>query len=115
MTFITYNVQGDTMKSISCEALHDLCLSGNFINIIDVRDKSDFFEKHIMGSQNIPCNVLLSNPFIYLNYYTNYYIICDYGITSPKVSKILEGKGFNITNVLGGINKWKYELVRKHF
>lgn len=100
------------MKTITCDNLHTLILNGTYLCIIDVRDKNDYNNGHIFSSINISKDVLLSNPFRYLNYYTSYYIICDFGITSPKVCNNLENKGFNVTNVLGGMSKWKYELTR---
>ncbi len=102
------------MKSITCDDLHNLILSGTFVSIIDIREPASFYNGHIFGAINVNSDLLLCNPFSFLNYYNSYYIICDYGITSPKVTSILEGKGFNVTNVLGGMSKWKYELTRKH-
>lgn len=102
------------MKTINCNQLYSLISNNFFMCLIDIRDNESFEKGHIVNSVNIPKDVLLNNPFVYLNYYTPYFLICDYGITSKDVALILESKGFDVTSITGGIKEWKYGLTRHH-
>ena len=72
------------------------------IKIIDIRDNYQFNMGSIPTSINIPTNFLLTNPDIYLNKNSTYYLYCEYGTTSKKVCNQLSNKGFNVINVEGG-------------
>lgn len=78
-----------------------------YLNIIDVRDSYLFKSKRIIGSKNIPYQFLLINPSDYLTKNKEYYIICEYGIKSKMLSSILNKKGYNVKNVIGGIKLYE--------
>lgn len=76
------------------------------INIIDLRSNQSYNNNHIKGSINIPHNILLENPFKYLDKAKTYYLYCQKGITSRKVCSILNLKGFRVYNIIGGYEEW---------
>ena len=76
------------------------------INIIDIRSVEKYNTSHINNSINIPFNVLLNSPEKYLNKNDIYYLYCQRGLTSYKVCKILNTKGYKTVNILGGYESW---------
>ena len=92
------------MKDISVTELKRM-IPG--IKIIDIRDNYQFNMGSIPTSINIPTNFLLTNPDIYLNKNSTYYLYCEYGTTSKKVCNQLSNKGYNVINVLGGFSEYK--------
>ena len=92
------------MKDISVTELKRM-IPG--IKIIDIRDNYQFNMGSIPTSINIPTNFLLTNPDIYLNKNSTYYLYCEYGTTSTKVCNQLSNKGFNVINILGGFSEYK--------
>lgn len=77
------------------------------IKIIDIRENYQFNMGSIPTSINIPTNFLLTNPDIYLNKNSTYYLYCEYGTTSKNVCNKLANKGFNVINILGGFSEYK--------
>lgn len=74
------------------------------INLIDIRDEYKFNKSHIPGAINIPSNYLINNPSKYLDKNKTYYLYCDSGVMSNKISKELNYLGYNTKNVVGGYN-----------
>ena len=70
--------------------------------IIDIRSIEKYNDNHIPGAINISYNEIMLNPSKYLNRGLTYYIYCQRGITSKKVSNILRSYGYNVINVIGG-------------
>jgi rhodanese-related sulfurtransferase len=92
------------MKDISVTELKQM-IPG--IKIIDIRDDYQFNMGSLPTSINIPTNFLLTNPDIYLNKNSTYYLYCEYGTTSQKVCNQLSNKGYNVINILGGFSEYK--------
>lgn len=76
------------------------------IKVIDVRDVKAFDEYHIRGSQNIPLTLLCEKSYLFLNKNYIYYIICKNGSLSKQATIILEQLGYNVINVMGGLDSW---------
>ncbi len=76
------------------------------MNIIDIRSSREYNMGHIKGSVNIVATKLLAFPSTYLNKNETYYIYCKTGVTSEKLSQILNKMGYNIIN-LGSYNSLK--------
>lgn len=76
------------------------------VNIIDIRSIEKYNDNHIENAQHIPFNKLLLNPSMYLNKNTKYYIYCQKGKQSMQLCKILNGKGYQTVNILGGYEAW---------
>ena len=75
-------------------------------NIIDIRNKLKYQNNHIPNSINIDEIMLLSNPEKYLNKDEIYYIYCDFGNRSKRVTYQLNKLGYNTVNVDGGYNNY---------
>jgi len=85
--------------------------SENKAVIIDVREDSEWKEKHIPGAIHIPLNQL-STRMAELEPYKNSKIItqCKSGGRSAKAYETLKSSGFNNTfNMSGGLDAWKKE------
>ena len=78
-------------------------------NIIDIRDSSKYNLGHIKGAISIPKEELINN-LSRLSKNINYYIYCDSGLRSLKITKQLNSLGYNFTNIEGGYNNY---LLRK--
>ncbi|XMB66967.1 rhodanese-like domain-containing protein [Mycoplasmatota bacterium zrk1] len=81
------------------------------INLIDVREPSEFETAHIPNSKNVPLKTLLKSPEEFIKGKT--YIVCASGSRSKKVCKKLSKK-YDVVNVLGGTAMYSrhYSLIR---
>lgn len=78
-------------------------------NIIDIRSNQSYNNNHIPNAINIPFEKLIIEPDKYLRKNIMYYIYCRSGITSIKACEILIKRGFKVTNVVGGYERWILE------
>ena len=76
------------------------------ITILDVREVDEFQEGHIEGALNAPLSTL-ENGYEQLDSSKRYYVICQGGMRSERACQFLETKGFDVVNVVGGMNQWK--------
>ncbi len=76
------------------------------LNIIDIRNSYKYNNGHISNATNIPSEYLMIEPEKYLNKNETYYIYCQSGHTSKNIANILNKKGYNIVNVIGGYNNY---------
>lgn len=97
------------MNNITVEELKALLPNAK---VIDVRDNYQYNLGHIPTAVNVPMNFLMMNPENYLNQNEKYYICCEYGSRSKRVSDFLIKKGYNAINVLGGYNEYNL-LIHK--
>ena len=79
--------------------------------IIDIRSVNDFNKYHIVDALNIPSNLLIQKHKLFLNYHTKYFIICKNGNISYHITKYLTKLGYNVINVIGGMDSWKGQAV----
>ena len=93
--------------TISVSQLNDL-LKEN-INLIDVREVSEFRAVRIKGAKNVPLMGLISNPTQFLKKDQKYYIVCQSGSRSARACSILEQEGYNVVNVSGGTGAFAYQ------
>lgn len=81
-------------------------LDKNKITIVDMREESKYNNKNIKGSINIPIskfwtgvdNIPKDKPV---------YVFCNSGYFSEEMVILLEERGYDATNVLGGWQKIK--------
>ena len=78
-------------------------------NIIDIRSIQSYNNNHIPNAINIPFEKLIIEPEKYLKRNIMYYLYCRSGLTSMKACEILFRRGFNVTNIAGGYEKWILE------
>ena len=74
--------------------------------IIDIRSSNKYSDGHILNAVNIFSDILLKNPYNYLDKGSKYYIYCQKGHKSLQVCKLLSSMGFNIINIDGGYEAW---------
>lgn len=74
-------------------------------NIIDIRDHYLYERGHLKGSINIPLRVLRTMPEKYLSIDKTYYLICETGFNSKRLSTILNNKGYYTYSIKSGYEK----------
>ncbi len=89
------------MRAISVHELREM--EGDFF-LLDVRKITDRDRFHIEGSEHIWVGDLPDNLDLIPE--KDVVIYCDSGYKSTIAASILEGHGFNVTTVLGGIGAW---------
>ena len=95
------------MKEITIEKIINKL---NYLNIIDIRENYLFNISKIPYAKNIPMNLLLFKPNLYLNNKETYYIYCNFGVNSKNVCEELTKKGYDVVNIIGGFNQYKIYL-----
>lgn len=95
------------MKSISMMEFKNK-LSEN-IDIIDVREHSEYSGGHIPGAVNMPLSNI-SYSYETLDKDKTYYIVCYSGARSERAALFLSYKGFEVVSVEGGMANWDGEL-----
>ena len=78
--------------------------------IIDIRSLEKYNDNHVPGAVNIDYNLLISNPYKYLDKNLSYYIYCQKGLTSRKVVDLLRRCGYNAFSIIGG---YEYYILHK--
>ncbi len=97
------------MKEITVEALKARIDAGEKINLIDVREPSEYAEFNI-GAQLIPLGNIQANAIDDIEELRNEEVIihCRSGKRSATACAILEQLGFtNTVNVIGGMLAWQ--------
>lgn len=93
----------DMISSISVSELSKLL---DRVKIIDIRSVEKYNDNHIPGAINIPDEKLLANYKKYLLPNEMYYLYCQKGIKSLKISQILNRLGYHTANLNGGYESW---------
>ena len=75
------------------------------INIIDIREHYLYERDHLKESINIPLRVLRTMPDKYLSLDKTYYLICETGFNSKRLSTILNNKGYHTYSIKSGYEK----------
>lgn len=75
------------------------------INVIDVREADEAASGKIPGATNIPLG-LLEFCMHELDISKEYTIVCRSGGRSGRAAQFLEGKGFKVINMTGGMLEW---------
>ena len=86
--------------------VNDLKLFNSY-QLIDVRENIKYKKYHIAGSINVEYSELLINPMRYLEKKKEYLIICDYGLMSKRISKILNNMGYLTKSLSCGIKEYQ--------
>ena len=74
------------------------------IQLIDIREPYELVQLPFAHAINFPLQYLLSKESALLDKQQMYYIICHHGQRSYVVTEILTNKGYNVVNVVGGID-----------
>ena len=78
----------------------------NDAEIIDIRSREKYNDRHILNAINIPFDDLLINHQKYINKNNKYYIYCQKGMKSRQLCGILKNQGYNVINIIGGYEAW---------
>ena len=97
------------MQKISAKDLYDK-LQAEELQLIDVREVDEFTAGHISGAQNLPLSTLPEN-YRELDKQSPYHIICQKGGRSARACEFLEAKGYQVTNVEGGVEAFTGKLT----
>ena len=84
------------------------------LKIIDISSTNQIEEYHIIYAINIPYNLLMEKHHLFMNKYQTYYIICKNGTKSYHATKYLMRLGYNVVNVIGGIDHWIGSVVTNY-
>lgn len=75
--------------------------------VIDVREKAEFDNKHILGARNVPYSQF-KQRFAEIRKDAPVYLCDDYMISAGKAAAILKRKGYtNIHLLKGGLEAWQ--------
>lgn len=93
--------KGIPMADISVQDLHDL----DGVSVVDVREPDEFASGRVPGAVNIPLQTV-PDALDRLDPEKPVYLICQHGVRSERAASFLEGRGFDVVNVLGGTSAW---------
>lgn len=79
------------------------------LNIIDTRNKYKYMNGTIYKAINIEENELLYNHLKYLKRNEEYYLLCDHGFSSLRLSKMLNSLGYKTYSIKGGYDEYILE------
>lgn len=99
-----------TVKEIDTTDLADKLSNGEELHIIDVREDDEVEQGMIPNAQHIKLGDV-PERLDELDAETHYYIICRSGARSLRAAQYLEAKGYQATNVDGGMLAWKGETI----
>lgn len=97
------------MKQISAKEVETTLNAGNKLDIIDVREDFEVATGKIPGAVHIPMGSI-EFRIKELDKSKEYIIVCHSGGRSAAVTQFLEGHGFKVTNMSGGMMDWKGEV-----
>lgn len=97
------------MNNITPTEVEQLLESGKTLNIIDVRETYEVASGKIPGATNIPLG-LLEARMPELDKNKEYIIVCLSGGRSANATMFLEGRGYKVTNMIGGMMSWQGEI-----
>lgn len=72
------------------------------IVLLDVRTPEEYRGGHIAKAVNVPLNKIDR----YQGKEKEIYVICQSGMRSKQAARVLKQKGYEVTNVQGGMNRW---------
>jgi rhodanese-related sulfurtransferase len=96
------------MKKICAKQLEEKLKAGEQLNILDVREDEEVATGKIPGAKHIPLGQIPER----LNELVKdkpYYIVCRSGGRSGQACAFLSAKGYDVTNVEGGMLAWEGE------
>lgn len=99
-----YKSPSESIDSITPSELEEKVTSNEDINLIDVRTRKEYDNGHIPQAKNIPLDEIGSYKG---NKDEKLYLICRSGRRSKKAAIELKVRGYNVTNVSGGMLDWE--------
>ncbi len=93
-------------------SVYDLPEKLGKINLIDIREVSEYKGGHVPTAKNIPASQLVNQPDQYMNKEETYHIICQSGGRSGQATSILSKLGYKVVDVTGGTGRFPGQLQR---
>ncbi|WP_404407333.1 rhodanese-like domain-containing protein [Jeotgalibacillus malaysiensis] len=94
------------MKSIMPTEVEQKLNGNEELHILDVREAEEVKGGKIPGAMNIPLG-LLEFRKQELDKSREYIVVCASGGRSTMGTQYLEGQGYNVTNMSGGMMNWQ--------
>ncbi|MBH0173173.1 rhodanese-like domain-containing protein [Fictibacillus sp. 23RED33] len=94
------------MKQLTAKELEKKLKEGQSLHMIDVRETSEVKEGKIPTTMNIPLG-LLEFRIHELDKSKEYVLVCRSGGRSSRAYKLLQSYGFNVNNMVGGMEAWE--------
>ncbi|WP_282155873.1 rhodanese-like domain-containing protein [Cytobacillus gottheilii] len=92
-------------KLVTPEEVMKRIQTGEEVNIIDVREKSETAADIIPGAEHIPLGQLVLRKSE-LDQGKDYIITCQSGNRSKAACGIMEALGYKVEDMAGGMNAW---------
>lgn len=97
------------MKTITPEEVLNKLDANEDLHIVDVRENEEVANGIIPGAIHIPLGQI-PERMEELNEETPYIFVCHAGGRSFSACSYLEGLGYDVTNLEGGMSAWEGEL-----
>ncbi|URM32212.1 rhodanese-like domain-containing protein [Cytobacillus firmus] len=97
------------MKTMTVNEVEQQLAAGKKLNIIDVREADEVKEGKIASAIHIPLG-LIEFRMHELDKNQEYVMVCRSGNRSGLAAQFLEGQGFSVINMLGGMMNWEGPL-----
>ncbi|PAE25441.1 rhodanese-like domain-containing protein [Bacillus sp. 7894-2] len=97
------------MKTMTVNEVEQQLATGKKLNIIDVREADEVKEGKIASAIHIPLG-LIEFRMHELDKNQEYVMVCRSGNRSGLAAQFLEGQGFSVINMLGGMMNWEGPL-----
>ncbi|MCG7343262.1 rhodanese-like domain-containing protein [Sporosarcina sp. ACRSL] len=97
------------MKEITTTELQQKLTEGTNLALIDVREDEEVAQGMIPGAVHIPLGEL-PDRLDELDQSKSYIIICRSGGRSGNATEFLEAKGYDATNMVGGMLDWQGDV-----
>ncbi|EWG12404.1 rhodanese-like domain-containing protein [Cytobacillus firmus] len=97
------------MKTMTVKEVEQQLAAGVKLNIIDVREADELKEGKIPSAIHIPLG-LIEFRMHELDKNQEYVMVCRSGNRSGLAARFLEGQGFSVINMLGGMMNWEGPL-----
>ncbi|MEY8350081.1 rhodanese-like domain-containing protein [Bacillus cereus] len=94
------------MKEITAKELEGKLLRNEVVHVVDVREVEEVAEGKIPEALHIPLG-LLEFRMHELDKNKEYIIVCRSGGRSSRAVQFLEGQGFQVINMTGGMLAWE--------
>ena len=97
------------MKEISAKEVQEGLEKGLPLKLIDVREVDEVEAGHIPGVIHIPLG-LLEFRMHELDKNESYIMVCRSSARSGRATQFLESRGFDVSNMVGGMLAWEGEV-----
>ena len=94
------------MKTIDAKTVQEKLENGEQLNLIDVREAEEVAAGKIPGALHMPLGLVEFREHE-LDKNAAYIMVCRSGGRSGQATQYLESKGFNVTNMTGGMWDWQ--------